>query len=492
MQSLLGKHWHHLPPEEVVDLLDTDSQAGLDLFEIKHRHEHFGPNQITPRKGKSPFLRFLAQFNNPLIYILLLSALVTAIVKQELFDALIILGVVLINALIGYLQEAKAEKAIEALARSLDSEATVIRASQTLRVSSTSLVPGDVVMLKAGDKVPADMRLLRTRDLQLSEAALTGESLPVAKDALAALPHDTVLAERRNMAYTSTLVTYGSGAGLVVAIGDNTEIGRISQLISSAENLETPLTQKMAAFGRILMVAILALAALAIAVGILRGQPVADTLTAGIALAVAAIPEGLPAALTITLAIGVSRMARRKAIVRKLPAVETLGGVTVICSDKTGTLTQNEMTVQEIAINGDRFQVTGIGYAPNGQILFQQTPVQVAPGSALAETLLAGLLCNDSAVIEKDGRWESQGDPTETALLVSARKADIDADAMRRDMPRLDEIPFNSQHQFMATLHDVGPDRPRRVYLKGAVEALIGRCSQALDNNGMQIPLDAD
>jgi len=492
MQSLLGKHWHHLSPEEVVDLLDTDSQAGLDLFEIKHRHERFGPNQITPHKGKSPFLRFLAQFNHPLIYILLLSALVTALVKQELFDALIILGVVLINALIGYLQEAKAEKAIEALARSLDSEATVIRASQTLRVSSTSLVPGDVVMLKAGDKVPADMRLLRTRDLQLSEAALTGESLPVAKDAMAALPHDTVLAERRNMAYTSTLVTYGSGVGLVVATGDSTEIGRISQLISSAENLETPLTQKMAAFGRILMVAILALAALAIAVGILRGQSVADTVTAGIALAVAAIPEGLPAALTITLAIGVSRMARRKAIVRKLPAVETLGSVTVICSDKTGTLTQNEMTVQGIAINGDRFQVTGIGYAPNGQILFQHKPVQVAPGSALAETLLAGLLCNDSAVIEKDGRWESQGDPTETALLVSARKAGIDAEAMRRDMPRLDEIPFDSQHQFMATLYDVGPDRPRRVYLKGAVETLIDRCSQALDNNGMQTPLDAD
>jgi Ca2+-transporting ATPase len=490
MQSLLGKHWHHLPAEEVVDLLDSDAQHGLDVFAVAHRQERFGLNQVTPRKGKSPLVRFLLQLNHPLIYILLISALITILVKQELFDAMIILGVVLINALIGYFQESKAEKAIEALARSLESEATVTRASQTQRVVSAQLVPGDIVMLKAGDKVPADLRLLRSRDLQISESALTGESLPVEKDALALLSHDMVLAERSNMAYTSTLVTYGSGTGIVVATGDQTEIGRISQLLSSVDSLETPLTRKMASFGRVLMYAILALAALAMLVGILRGQPVADTITAGIALAVAAIPEGLPAALTITLAIGVSRMARRKAIVRKLPAVETLGSVTVICSDKTGTLTQNQMTVQQIAVDGGRYQVTGSGYAPQGQILDQQAQAQLATGGALAETLRAGLLCNDSAIAQQNGRWESQGDPTETALIVSALKAGLDESVLRRELPRLDEIPFDSQHQYMATLHDAGEGQPRRVYLKGAVEALLERCDSALDAEGQQGVLD--
>ena len=360
MDSLLGKHWHHLPADEVIDLLDSDKVKGLDLFEVEHRRKHFGPNAITGKKGKGPILRFLLQFHQPLIYILLVAGTVTALL-QEWVDAGVIFGVVLVNAFIGFIQEAKAVKAIEALARTMTTEATVLRAGEKLRISSAEVIPGDIVLLQSGDKVPADIRLFQTRDLQVDESALTGESVPVDKKP-DVLDHDTGLADRRNMAYASTLVTYGQGIGIVVAIGDKTEVGRISQLISSTEALETPLTRKIARFSHILLYAILALAAITFIVGLIRGQSVFDMFMAAVALAVGAIPEGLPAAMTITLAIGVARMARRRAIIRKLTAVETLGSTTVICSDKTGTLTENQMTVQEIFAGGERFEVTGAGY----------------------------------------------------------------------------------------------------------------------------------
>ncbi len=322
MNSLLGKHWHHLPAAEVLDLLDTDVRQGLDLFEVKHRQERFGLNVLTPRKGKSPFLRFLQQFNNPLVIILLVASVVTAILKDPM-DALVIFGVVLINAIIGYIQEARAEQAIAALAQTMTTEAVALRGQQVVRLPAAELVPGDIVQLQAGARVPADLRLVSSRDLQVTEAALTGESVPVEKDASLLVAHDAVLADRRNMVYASTLVTYGAAAGVVVATGDGSEIGRISQLIASATELETPLTRKIGQFSRVLLVAILILSALTFGIGILRGQPAVDTLMAAIALAVGAIPEGLPAALTVTLAIGVSRMARRRAIIRNLPAVET-------------------------------------------------------------------------------------------------------------------------------------------------------------------------
>jgi Ca2+-transporting ATPase len=334
--------------------------------------------------------------------------------------------------------------------------------------------------------VPADLRLVRARDLQIAEASLTGESVPVQKVADIILAPETPLAERRNMVYASTLVTYGQGMGVVTATGDTTEVGLISQLITSAEDLATPLTRKIAQFSQIMLYAILALAAATFAVGLLRGQAATETLTAAIALAVGAIPEGLPAALTVTLAIGVSRMARRRAIIRKLPAVETLGSVTIVCSDKTGTLTQNEMTVRQISVVGARYEVTGSGYEPEGQLL----PDGVEPGGALAECLVTGLLCNDSLLVEENGGWQAQGDPTEVALLVSARKGGLVADEL--DLPRLDAIPFESEHQYMATLHDGGPGRPRLVYLKGALEVVLERCRLALDADGQEIALDAD
>jgi Ca2+-transporting ATPase len=472
MNTLLGKHWHHLPANEVLDLLDSDIHQGLDVFEIKHRQERLGFNVLTPKKGKSPWLRFLSQFNNPLVIILMIAALVTAVLKDPT-DALVIFGVVLINAIIGYNQESRAEHAIAALAKTMIAEATVIRSGKVERLPAAELVPGDIVQLQAGSRVPADLRLVSSRDLQVTEAALTGESLPVEKDASLLIAHDAVLAERCNMAYASTLVTYGTATGLVIATGDGSEIGRISQLISSATELETPLTRKIAQFSRVLLIIILILSALTFVIGLLRGEPVVDTLMAAIALAVGAIPEGLPAALTVTLAIGVSRMAKRRAIIRNLPAVETLGSTTVICSDKTGTLTQNQMTVQEIYTLGGTYAVSGVGYQPVGQISGDWSN-----DSAVIETLKAGLLCNDSHLVEAEGRWSVQGDPTEGALLVSARKGALNPDGTAFPA-RLDSIPFDSLHQYMATLHADGV-----VYVKGAAEVLLGRCSGAIDPSG--------
>jgi len=481
MDSLLGKHWHHLPPDEVLDLLDTDLQHGLDVFEIKHRQERFGLNLLTPKKGKSPLVRFLLQFNNPLVLILLVASLVTAVLKDPL-DALVIFGVVLVNAIIGYLQESHAEHAIAALAETMTTEAALIRSGQAVRLPAAQLVPGDIVQLQAGARVPADLRLVASRDLQVTEAALTGESLPVEKDAALLVPHDAVLAERRNMAYASTLVTYGGATGVVVATGDGSELGRISQLISGAAELETPLTRKISQFSRVLLVAILVLSALTFGIGVLRGQPVVDTLMAAIALAVGAIPEGLPAALTVTLSIGVSRMARRRAIIRNLPAVETLGSTTVICSDKTGTLTQNQMTVQEIYTLGGVYAISGVGYQPAGIIeRTDQGSKDWSSDAAAIETLKAGLLCNDSQLVETDGRWIVQGDPTEGALLVSARKGSLNTDG-KTYPARLDSIPFDSQHQYMATLHSDGV-----VYVKGAAEVLLDRCTGALNPEGQLV-----
>ncbi len=486
MQTLLGHHWHHLPNEEIVTLLETDANKGLDVFEIKHRQERLGLNVLTPRRGASPLVRFLLQFNNPLIYILLASALITAVLKDPL-DAGVIFGVVLINAVIGYIQESKAEQAIAALAQTMTTEATVIRAGKTMRVNAVELVPGDVVALQSGNKVPADLRLIRSRDLQVAEAALTGESAPVEKSVDVLLPPETALADRRNMAYASTLVTYGQAAGIVVAIGDNTEVGRISKLISEAHELQTPLTRNIATFSRILLYAVLALAAVAFVVGVWRGQPVIDTLYGAIALAVAMIPEGLPAALTVTLAIGVSRMARRRAIIRKLPAVETLGSTTVICSDKTGTLTQNQMTVQEIYAGAAWYAVTGGGYAPEGELVKQGDAPPMAANAALVESLKAGLLCNDSDLAQEEGRWQVQGDPTEGALIASAYKGGLTG--LRQECTRVDSLPFESQHQYMATLHRTKTGTV--LYIKGAVEVILSQSSEALDAAGRGVALDA-
>jgi len=489
MEGLLGHHWHHLPAEEVVDLLDTDATRGLDQFEVQRRQRHFGPNVVSAKKARGPVVRFLLQFHQPLVYILIVAGLITAALKGPV-DASVILGVVLINAVVGFLQEAKAEQAIEALSRRLTTEATVVRAGEKRRVTSTELVPGDLLFLQAGDKAPADVRLIQAKDLQADESALTGESVPVAKVA-EVLPHDAVLADRKNMVYGSALLTYGQGLGVVVATGDRSEIGRISGLIAEAADFETPLTRKIAKFSHALVGIILGFGALTFAVGAWHGQSLVDTFLATVALVVAVIPEGLPAAVTITLAIGVARMARRHAIIRKLPAVETLGSTTVICSDKTGTLTENQMTVKEIAAGDERYEVTGAGYAPTGVIQLDGRVVDPSTRPALRECLLAGLLCNDAALAETDGRFVVHGDPTEGALVTSARKGGL-GDEVRESWPRMDVVPFDSQHQYMGTLHDTGRGRRRVAYVKGAVERVLERCGSALRADGTTVALDGE
>jgi len=487
MQDLMDRHWHHLPEAEVTDFLDADTERGLDRLEAEERQRRFGPNALTPRKGRGPLLRFLDQFNQALVYVLL-AAIVVKLALGGYVDAGVIFGVVLLNAIIGFVQESKAASALDALSRSLTTEATVVRAGERRRVDARELVPGDLVLLASGDKVPADLRLLRVRNLKVDESALTGESVAVEKRA-AVLDHDTTLADRANMAYSSTFVTFGTASGLVTATGDNTEVGRISELIAQADPLETPLTRQIAQFSRLLLYGILALAALMLLVGLLHGESWVDMFMAAVALAVAMIPEGLPAVLTVTLAIGVARMARRHAIIRRLPAVETLGSTTVICSDKTGTLTRNEMTVQRLWVPDEEYALSGVGYAPEGELTADGAGVDLDGRPALAELLRAGLLCNDAGLREDSGVWRIDGDPTEGALLTAAAKAGFAAGSEHGRAPRLDAIPFESEHQYMASLH--GGTRPM-VYLKGSVEALLSRCNWALDRDGTVVPVDPE
>jgi Ca2+-transporting ATPase len=488
MKTTEGRAWHHLPLEETVGFLNVNPSVGLSAGEVARRQREFGPNRVTPHRGTPGWMKFLQQFNQPLVYILLLAVGVTALLG-EWVDSAVIFGVVLINAVVGFLQESKAEKSIEALSRMVTTEATVRRDGRKLRIPSEDLVPGDVVLLQAGDRVPADLRLFQVRNLHVDESALTGESLPVAKHPDALAP-DTILAERKNLAYAGTLVTAGQAECLVWGIGDQTETGRIARLISSAVDMSTPLTLKIARFSNLLLRVILALAAVTFALGIARGNPPEEMFMAAVALAVGAIPEGLPAAVTIVLAIGVSRMAKRQAIIRKLPAVETLGSTTVICSDKTGTLTQNQMTVREILAGGKVYEVTGTGYDPAGELRLDGAAVTVVEHPALAECLLAGVLCNDSVILHEDGRRTVQGDPTEAALLVAAGKGGlVHADAQRAS-PVLDSIPFESGHMFRATLHDSRPGRV--IYKVGALEHLLDRCADALGDDGSLVVLDKD
>lgn len=482
MEILPENTWHSLDLESIVESFQTETAKGLSSQSVEERKKSLGLNVLSKKTGHSPVIRFLLQFNQPLVYILLAATLVTLFL-EEWIDASVIFGVVLINATIGYVQEAKALRAIEALSRAMVSEATVLRDGEKRRVSSSDLVPGDIVFLQSGDKMPADIRLFKVRELQVDESALTGESIPVQKQDLVLEP-ETVIADRRNMGYSSTLVTYGSGRGVVVATGDRTEIGRINELISSAEILATPLTKKIDSFSGLMLYVILSLAAFTFVIGFIRGQDLVEMFLASVALAVGAIPEGLPAAITITLAIGVSRMAQKNAIIRKLPAVETLGSTTVICSDKTGTLTQNQMTVKDIYAGGFHYRVSGVGYLPEGAIQPDQGSPDIEVNLALLELLKAGALCNDSTLKKDNEGWKIEGDPTEGALIVSAKKAGLDPKVLEKKMPRVDAIPFESVHQYMATLHDAGEGKSKVVYVKGSIESLCVDCSLMYNAEG--------
>lgn len=478
--------WHHINGAEAADRLEVDPQRGLSTSEVAGRQAKFGLNVISNRKGLSAWRRFLLQFHQPLIYILIAATIITAVLG-EWVDSGVICAVVIANAIIGYIQESKAGKAIEALGRMIVTEATVLRDGEKIRVRSEDLVPGDMVLLQSGDQVPADLRLVHVKSLNIDEAPLTGESLAVEKHSRT-LSEETILADRRNLAFAGTLVTSGQAEGMVFATGDQTETGRIARLISDAVEISTPLTRKISRFSRLLLWVILGVAALTFLVGILRGEKAVEMFMVAVALAVGAIPEGLPAAVTVVLAIGVSRMAKSRAIIRKLPAVETLGGTTVICSDKTGTLTENRMTVQMVFAGGQHFEITGTGYEAQGEILKGNQTVDPWLYPALMECLRAGVFCNDSRVVRENDEAVINGDPTEAALLVAGAKAGLLHAEIHEEAPRLDMIPFESEHMFRATLHQLGGRKI--IYKVGAIERLLERCTDTLDSSGNIAALD--
>ena len=477
---------HHVPVSEVVLLLGTDANSGLTPQEAADRLDRFGPNELPPVKGPSALRRWMSQFNHPLIYVLLGAAAVTALLGETV-DASVIMGVVLINAVVGYVQESRADTALQALSAMTRTTARVVRGGTAHEIDSVGLVPGDLVVMAAGNRVPADIRLTSVHEMTADESMLTGESVPVGKHVMA-VAHETVLADRANMTYSGTLVIRGQASGLVVATGTQTEIGRIQQLVGEAKGVQTPLTRKLAVFSKWLTWLILILAGVTFAVGVARGESVGYMVTAAVALAVGAIPEGLPAAVTINLAIGVSRMARRNAIIRHLPAVEALGSTTVVCTDKTGTLTRNQMALVALDIFGTEVDTSTI--ATSSAPL--DGPLAEDP---LTACLAAVSLCNNADLEVSDGAVTTAGDPTETALLVAAHGAGLSLAELEDVWPRLDEVPFETSRRYMATLQGVpesfGPGTAV-LLAKGAVERLAPLCTDVLRPDGTTAALDLD
>lgn len=469
--------WHALEGPEVLQRLGVDPADGLDAGEVARRLAQHGPNRLPEPPRRPTWQRFALQFHNPLIYVLLAAGLATLLLGS-LVDAGVILGVVLINALIGHIQEGKAEQALAAVRRMLAARATVQRGGERHQIDAGELVPGDIVWLEPGDRVPADLRLLQARNLRAVEAALTGESAAVDKETGAA-PEAAALGDRHGMAFSGTLVAYGSGSGVVVATGGATEIGHIGQLVSGVQTLATPLTRRLDRFARQITAFILGVSVLTMAWGhFVAGMALFDLFLAVVGLAVAAIPEGMPAVVTIVLAIGTRVMARKKAIVRRLPAVESLGSVTVICSDKTGTLTRNEMTAVRVVLPSREVIVSGTGYAPEGGFHLADGSV-LHPGDepALMALLHCALLCNDARIHREDDKgWVLTGDPTEGALTTLAHKADLDATTEAQAFPRLDAIPFESERQIMVTLHHDHAGH-HELLLKGAPERVLALCT---------------
>ncbi|MFD2239121.1 cation-transporting P-type ATPase [Aureimonas populi] len=464
--------FHALPAAQALALLGTP-EGGLSQAEARERLARHGPNRLPEPRRRHPVLRFLSHFNNVLIYFLLASA-VAAFLLDHAIDASVIVAVVLINAVIGYVQEGKAERALDAIRDMIAPHAAVLREGTRHEVEVADIVPGDIVLLEAGDKVPADLRVLSARNCLVDEAILTGESVPVVKQE-GAVAGASALGDRTSMLFSGTLVATGQARALAVATGGTTEIGKISSLIGEVQTLTTPLLRQINRFGTLFTWFALALSALLFAFATLaRGYSPVDAMMVVVSLAVGVVPEGLPAVITITLAIGVQRMARRHAIVRRLPAVETLGSTSVICSDKTGTLTRNEMTVRRVVTAGATHMVEGSGYAPLGAIGEGWRAGDGAQDD-LDGLVHAAALCNDAELKEKDGHWIVLGDPMEGALGALAMKAGLDPRSLRAAWPRLDAIPFDAEHRFMATLN-AAPSGERWVFVKGAPERVMAMC----------------
>lgn len=480
--------WYARPADEVVSALES-AKTGLEPDEAAARLEKHGPNTLPAARRRHPVMRFLSQFHNTLIYFLM-AASVAAFALGHMIDAAVILAVVVVNAVVGFVQEGKAEQALNAIRDMISPRAAVLRGGKRLSLPAAELAPGDMVLLEAGDQVPADMRLIKTRSLLIDEAALTGESVASEK-AEAPVDEDAQLGDRVCMAYSGTLVAAGQGQGVVVATGKGTEIGRISALIGQADSLTTPLLRQINQFGTIFTFIAISLAVLLFVFAVFARDYVWDeALLVVVALAVGMVPEGLPAVITITLAIGVQRMAGRRAIIRRLPAVETLGSTSIICSDKTGTLTRNEMTVRRVIASGRETGVEGVGYDPSGGFTLDGEAQDGPPPEAL-HLARCGLLCGDADLLQgEDGHWRVEGDPMEGALVALAVKAGLDADAERKAWERIDTLPFDARHRYMATLNAAEGEDPV-IFVKGAPERLVEMCDRQMGREGEE-ELDAD
>ncbi|MCC3144846.1 cation-transporting P-type ATPase [Halanaerobium sp. Z-7514] len=475
--------WYKTSIENTLKMFNT-SKDGLSKKETVERLDNYGKNKLPSPAQKHPVLKFLSHYNNVLIYVLFAAAIVTALLGHWI-DTIIILAVVVINGLISFIQEGKAEKALDAVKNMLSTTARIKREGEIREISAENVVIGDIIYLKSGDKVPADLRLIESKNLSINEASLTGESVPASKNN-EIFKQELSLGDRKNMAYSSTIVTSGEGIGIVVATGKDTEIGRINQMISSVEKLKTPLIQQVDRFGKQLTLFILSLGFLVLLIGrLLRGTPFDELFLSVVGIAVAAIPEGLPAVITITLAIGVQRMAARNAIIRKLPAVETLGSVSIICSDKTGTLTEGQMTVKTVVTADKEYTISGNGYDPSGKLINKEKEVELSKESVLKELLKNASLNNDARLVQKENKWIIEGSPTEGALKTLVEKSSYDNKTLEKKYPRLDSIPFNSDNKFMATLNQ-GDDDKNIIYLKGAPEVVMGMCSKELTEDGFK------
>ncbi len=478
------KDWHESEAADVLRELASDGSRGLSHTEAASRLAEYGPNELQPAGVVSAWTILLGQFKNVLIVILVMAGALSAFLGHSVEAAAIII-IMLVAVLLGFLQEYRMEHAIEALRQRAPPTASVVREGEELTLAARELVPGDLILLQAGNKVPADARLVETVNLQIEEAALTGESVPAEKQTVPLADGSLALADRKNMVYAGTTVTYGRGRAVVVATALETEFGKIARALGTVEAGDTPLQENLDRVGRALARGALVVVAVVVVLGLSRGLPLVEMLVFGVALAVAIVPEALPAVVTISLALGVQRMAKRNALIRRLLAVETLGSTSVICSDKTGTLTKGEMTVRKIFAAGETFEIAGAGFDPRGE--FQQGGQTVDPPDALVMLLRAAVCASDARLVERDRRWSIKGDPTEGALVIAAAKAGIIKDDLERQLPRIQEIPFASETKRMTTLHST--EAGAIAYSKGAPEVILGLCNRQLTGCG-EISLD--
>jgi len=475
-------NWYQQNATEVLQQLNTDSKTGLSQIEAERRLAEYGPNELQAAHQISPWVILFEQFKNVLIVILLVATAISVFLGHDI-EAIAITVIVLFAVLLGFVQEYRAERAIEMLRQMAAPTTTVLRDGGEIEIPARDVVPGDIIFVRSGDKIPADARLIETINLKIEESALTGESAPVAKDTAPLTNGDLMVGDRKNMVYAGTIATYGRGRAVIVTTGMKTEFGQVAQLLETIETGRTPLQENLDKVGQVLIRVTLVLVAVIVIVGLIRGQPFVEMLIFGIALAVAVVPEALPAVVTISLAIAVQRMIKRNALVRRLPAVETLGSTSVICSDKTGTLTKDEMTVRQIFVADQTFEISGAGYNPEGT--FSIDGVAVEPPPSLMLLLRAAVLASDAQLIQDSGYWKIKGDPTEGALLVAAVKAGLSKTDLDTQFPRLHEIPFTSETKRMTTLHSSAAGTI--AFTKGAPEIILDSCAQYRIPTGEQV-----